>query len=408
MAKKVRPRRKNPVFNDFGRRKLLRKSIPTVEIGASLACLAFLVVAGGWTLSQRDNYDPGERDLDIALLDTEPKQLYTRPLARWRDPSQPIAETRLDIAPFPDELVEGGWAPASRVQTFTNDNLYEKINGQAEQYVKFGFRELSFLILEEPSGESVDLFLYDQARFENALGLFAEQRGSKPLLTRGDLLYTPTGIGAIGMLGHHVFHLIGSGANDVVMSKTEQVLDSLSGLAEASPAPAPFKVLTQGLGLPLDRVHYTPINAFQLGFAQRFWFGRTTDEGTSRVFVHWAESDDAASTMFQKLHDAQQGELELVTPGESERHYRHAFLGTHYALGVAGPLVYGLEDHPDPDQAVTEVARLKEIVTTSELGVRPGVPSSPSVVPTPAPPAPVASQSDESEGDYGDYGEEEG
>ncbi|HIE72193.1 MAG TPA: glycosyltransferase, partial [Planctomycetes bacterium] len=47
-----------------------------------------------------------------------------------------------------------------RPQTFDTEPLYKKINGQAEQYLKFGFTSLTVLELEHPNdGRSLDVFL---------------------------------------------------------------------------------------------------------------------------------------------------------------------------------------------------------------------------------------------------------
>lgn len=354
MARVTPPRKKGRVFGQLGRPKLLRKRIPTGEIASGLAVLAFLALAASWVVTRRDAYDPSERDLDVALLGTASsgRELYEKPLQRWRDPSAPVAAAPADLGPFPAILVGGGWRAASRVQEYTPDTLYEKINGQAEQYLKFGFRRLDVLTIERPAdGLSIDLYLYDQGSFPNAMGLYAEQRAGKPVERREGLLYTPTSLGATGTFGHHVFHAIGSAPSPAVLEKVDELLHVLAARSAETARPEAFEVLTDRLGLPLEAVSYTPVNAFRLEFAEDFWFGQPEPDRPAKVFVHQAASPTQARALRERLHAAQLGELEVVEESGERSLYRHRYLKTTYALAARGAFVYGVEDHADREGA---------------------------------------------------------
>jgi len=358
MAKVTPPRKKDRIFNDFRRPKLLRKRIPLAETAAAAAVGAALVLAALWVASRGDAYDPAERDLDTALLvtDTAPRDLYNEPLRRWREPGTAEASAAADLGPLPASLLAGGWT-AGRVQRYTPDTLYQKIDGQAEQYLKFGFRELVVVPLEHPSdGVSLDVFLYDQGPFTNALGLYAEQRGDKPVEAAGPVRFTRTAVGAHGFVGGTVFHVVGTAEGDAVRGKTDEVLAALAGLGTTGATPPAYRALADGLAVPFERVGYTPANAFQLGFASDFWFGALPGQGTARAFVHEDAAPDTASALASRIGEALGAELEPVEASLPFALSRHRYLQTWYALGTKGRFVIGAED-------VADRAALEDVMT---------------------------------------------
>ena len=346
------------VFNSFKRQKLQRKQISGADAVVGLALLAALTVAGLWVAWQKDNFDPGERDISIETLRAQSVKdtLYKTPLERWRDPAlgaAPGAAATIDVAPFPAGVVSTGWRAADRVETFDPDNLYEKINGQAEQYLKFGFVRLDVLTIEHASGAAFDLFLYDQGSFANCLGLYQEQRGDKPVTRSGEVLYTPTALGGYGMVGRVFFHLIGTTPDEPVPTKTAQLVGQLDQLAGDAPTPLPFAVL-RDMGAALDQVAYTPENVFQYGFLERFWFAAVeADAPTAQLFLHAAESAEEAAALAARLREEQAFEYEPA--GEF---LRHKYLKTFFSVAQAGNLLFGVSDYPSPDEARAALGRL--------------------------------------------------
>ena len=72
-----------------------------------------------WLVEQRSNYDPGERDIDIALLVAQSVEdnLYKTPLKRWRDPNlADVGVASVALGPFKPSLLEGGWRAVSTPQ----------------------------------------------------------------------------------------------------------------------------------------------------------------------------------------------------------------------------------------------------------------------------------------------------
>ena len=71
-----------------------------------------------------------------------------------------------------------GVLPETSPEIFNPDNLYEKIDGQAELYLSAGFQRLksqSFVKADKPD-LWVDLFVYDMGNVQNAFAVFSMQR----------------------------------------------------------------------------------------------------------------------------------------------------------------------------------------------------------------------------------------
>lgn len=358
--------RKGKVFNNLGRPKLLRKEIGLSETVVGLVLLASIVGMGAWFGLQRDQFDPSERDISLAVLqsDSVADTLYKTPLLPWHDPALgPVgaAASAPQTGKFPAAILDGGWTLRGSVQTFTDENLYEKINGQAEQYRKFGFVELTFATLQR-GPLTLDLYLYDQASFANALGLFAEQRGARAVVAEGPVFFTPSTLGASGMVGQHVFHALGDDENPELAAKGKQIATALATLDAGGATPAPFLALNESMGIPFERVGFVSIDAFQFEFAKRFWFAGT-GAGEERLFVHVAESEAAAQALFASFHAEQQEEYEVVESSEGSALYKHEFLKTFFALRTSGVHVYGIEEAAKTDGIP---GQLQQLITALE------------------------------------------
>lgn len=356
--------RTDRVLNKLGRPKLLRKEIPNSEALAGGLLLLALLSMGLWLRAQRGAYDPGERDIETALLVEQSviDDLYRPPLKRWRDPSAEVsAAAPIELGPFSPSLLAGGWRTTSNPQVFSPETLYEKINGQAEQYLKFGFVELTVIELEHPGeGRTLDVYLYDQGTFEGSLGVYQEQRGGKPVLEREGVHYTPHDLGAIGMSGRTFFHATGDTPSESIQALTQRVVEGLAELGQADAPPPGFHTLNRGLGVPFERIAYQPTNAFQYRFAQEFWFAQLPEAEPARLFVHAAESPAAAEQLFGKLHEELLEDYDALEASTGRALLQHKFLGTYFGLMHEGAMVFGVEEHPERAGVVAALERLQQ------------------------------------------------
>ncbi len=117
--------------------------------------------------------------------------------------------------PFPDPGLED-WRPPSRVDRFTADNLYVKIDGRAEAYLRFHVVGLTFgMYRHEGNGErTVDVYWYDMGTPANALGMY---RAEEPPDA------TPVAIGhAAYQVGGAVFFCKGASYVQVFPRRTDR------------------------------------------------------------------------------------------------------------------------------------------------------------------------------------------
>ncbi len=360
----------NRVVNPI-RRRIFRTRISRAENVASAALVLLVIGAAAWVVAQRDRYDPAERDVSLEALQAGSiKEVsYRAPLARWNDaagvpaapggPAGPGAAAGPDLGLFPPALLDGGWQLDGRVETYDPSNLYEKINGQAEQYLKFDFRRLHYVTLADgPTTLTVEL--YDQGEFKNALGVFASQRDPEREVTRqGPLSYYRTSVGAIGIADRYFFKITASESGPKVSGKTDQLLAMLPRVASGGGASnEPYAILAGALAVPFEKISYSKENALQYDFFQDVWFGEPKDGKGTRVFLHRAADETQAKQLSERLVVEQRNEHDLVESAGGRTLMKHQFLGTYFGLARHGGWLYGAENAPDPDTLRALLARL--------------------------------------------------
>ena len=357
MSRKYHPDR---VFNPI-RRRIFRTRITRAEHLASAALIVVVALAAGWALAQRDNFDPSERDVSLAALEAGSiaELPYRAPLVRWREPGAAAPAEGADLAPFSPALLDGGWRVDGRIERYDAANLFEKINGQAEQYLKFGFRELSWITLEDER-RSLTVELYDLGEFRNALGVFAAQRDPDQAVERSGLVYFyRTAVGAIGVCGPRFFKITGSASDEAVRAKSEQLLSVLAALPrQEGGGEAPFAVLAERLELPFESIAYVNENALQYAFLREFWFGTLKGGNGARAFLHRAGDAATAAELFARLMREQELEYARVDAGSDRVLLRHEYLGSFFAVAHRDGWLFGVDGAPDRDFAERTLARL--------------------------------------------------
>lgn len=349
---------REPVFNPR-MRSLRRTRISAAESFVSLIILLFLTAVAFWVASKRDDFDPRERDVATATLEqnTVADTLYRSPVQRWSDPAQPQSAAAPDLGIFPSAILDGGWQTASRLQRFDSDTLYEKINGAAEQYFQFGFKELHYLVLGKPGADlEISLELYDMGLFQNALGVFAAQRDEGKAIERsGKAYYYPTLAGAIGITGGIYFRFTANQTEAIIQEKALQLVSVMSGLDTGSEAaPQPFLILSEKLAIPFDDIAYERTDVFQYAFAKDFWFGKPKKNSDLRYYLHEAANPEDAAVLFDKLLENNLYDYTVVSRADSDVVFKHKFLETYSTLNRRQNLVFGIDNAPD--QAALDAA----------------------------------------------------
>lgn len=357
MAKATKKKKKaDQVFNNR-KRRIFRNEIPVSEMVFGVVFLAMVMIVGAWFFTRYDDYDPAERDISMETLEADVVEdnLWRTPLEVWVEPgSAPSggAMPAIDTGIFPPTILDGGWTMSSRVQEFTEENLYEKINGAADQYFKYGFRLAHFLSIKNAdTGLEMYIEVYDMSEFKNALGIFAAQRGEDSVSERSGAFYYMTEAGALGIIGPYYFKLSGSENSKAAQDKALQMLDAMQDMpmdAEAAEDPL-FAVMRDGMGVTFDAIAYEMKDVFQFSFAKDFWFATIDEEQGMRVFAHKSEDEETAAALFNQLVDAQLPDYELIDRTDDQAILKHKFLDEYFIAFYEGDTLTGVDGAADQD-----------------------------------------------------------
>ena len=361
-----------PRLQIFGlrRHRLLRTSIPLAE-NLSAALIGFVLIAlVAWVMSTGNDFDPTERDLPIELQLSSAREIpiYTPPLQAWVDPARPIAVGALDLAPFPADIAEADWQPVGRVKRFQAENLFEKINGEAEKFIKQGFVELAYLLLRsDHDGSEIAIELFDQGDMAGSLGVFAEHAAGRSVQESGAVSFFTTGAGVIGRVDRYFFRAAGDRDSEAIAAKAFGLVDAFGALANppgaavaSAEVPPGFALLHQRLGIPEKDIQFQEANVFQYDFARRFWFADAGLDGEARVFVHVGEDAAAAEALIDALLAEHGYDYDPVADDGGVAVLRHRFLKTYFVITRDGAVVYGLEGLADRDAAADWLARIRK------------------------------------------------
>jgi hypothetical protein len=83
-------------------------------------------------------------------------------------------------AHLPHPEAAAGWKQSGKVRYYKKDNLFELINGAAEQYLEYGFKELAtadYVSPEAGAGKTITVEIYEMNDALGAFGLFSRQTG---------------------------------------------------------------------------------------------------------------------------------------------------------------------------------------------------------------------------------------
>jgi len=377
-------KKKEKVFNDR-ERKIFRKRIPVAEIGFSAFFIGFTALMGIWFAAQRDNFDPSERDISMEVLIEQSVEdnLYKPPLKRWVDPAVARSTPGMvgpDLGIFPDAAVAGGWQVSGRVEGFDWDTLYEKIDGQEDQYKQYGFEYLHYVSLEKPGEDlTLNIELYDMGAFPNALGVFSAQRSEGRQVERQEkAYYYVTEVGAAGIVDKFYFKMTGNADSEVIRDHALRIVQEFAtGIGDAEEGGAQvasraFEVLVDGLAVDIQNIQYVKEDAFQYAFAKEFWFARSSEAGdNAQFFVHEAGDADEAKNLFDKFLEEQQFEYTAVEQDDSSAVMKHDFLDTFFSIEHDGPFVYGIEGAADEPGARNALSSLKSVISKTAASSAP-------------------------------------
>lgn len=315
-----------------------------------LFCLAGIVL---WAATRKNFYDPARQDVSLEALEQVSSSvvLYKRPLKPWQSPDKVNSPQDIDLGIFPDSLASERWQPKSRVKTFDPQNLYVKINGEAERFLRHDFKQLSYLVLQSSDQiEEISIELYNQGSIAGSSGIFAEHRSPESEVKQeGPNTYFETSIGLIGRKDHFFYRIAGNRSSDSIRNKSRQLVQSFSELPAAESAVAFGYQLLQDLNIEPADIRHQAVNVFQYDFAKDFWFGKPDTTNQAEVFIHRAESKDRALQLLSRILEEHQYEYQIIRKTENLALLQHNFLKSYFIIALQDAFLFGADKTPDQD-----------------------------------------------------------
>lgn len=336
------------VFNPRKRLKLLRTHISATENLSALLILAGLLGIILWFSAQRDNFDPGKRDIAVELLrDANAPDIYRLPMKLWREPNSEAPAAAVMLGDIPPAVLDAEWQPAGRLRQFDSENLFEKINGEAPKFLKQGFKQLNYLSLKSKHDAGfIAIELFDQGSLGGSMGIFAEHASAeKEIEQRENVVFFRTAVGVIGRSGRFFFRVAGDTETEAIRNKADQLISAFNELPqEKEQAPAEMRFLRTVFAIPDELITFQKENVFQYDFAENFWFGKSGQDSTQRLFIHRAASAQAARELYELLIEEHGYDYDIVDQDEKQALLWHNFLKNQFAVGVHDRYVYGVEN----------------------------------------------------------------
>lgn len=137
----------------------------------------------------------------------------------------PTAASQASSSLFPEMP---GWKKPDAIQVFTPDNLYDYINGAADLYLTYDFKELQVVEYVRDDKASVIIEIYRHGSPTNAFGIYSQER-----LTNADFL----DIGSQGYYEEKVLNFF-SGTSYVKISSSNTAKDDRDILVQFSKSTA--------------------------------------------------------------------------------------------------------------------------------------------------------------------------
>ena len=297
------------------RKKNYRQDISGTERAIGWVIVFVLVGIAVTVFVKGQHYDASLFALDASLLESTSEAAAT---VQSTDTTEEDSIIQGPIGVLPPELP--GWSLMGAVEFFIPTNLYEKINGRAEQYLAYDCigLETASLVYDENADLFLDIFIYDMRNTTNAFGIFSAERSPGDAIEVGDEGY---------MSGASLFFRKGQYYNQVLaVDETPEVRAALDTAAEwisqrQSPAAGEFSVFDifpKENQVP-DSAQYAKVDGLGLSFMSDVYIVTYEQEGVEiPAFVTRRGSVTEAQQLLEEYRGCLSTYGALLPPLESD------------------------------------------------------------------------------------------
>ena len=255
--------------------------------------------------------------------------------------------------------------PLTPPETFTPDNLSDKINGKAELYLSAGFKRLdSQRFTDRRSADHwMEIFIFDMGARENAFAVYSgQQRDDAAPIDLGPLSYA-TGNALYLAHGPYYIEFIGSEAAAEMLQAMREMLELYINDTPVSSEPVAGINLFPGKGLDPDSITLIPTDAFGYsGFNRIFTAEYNLSNTELTAFVSRRESPEDAARLtdgyYKFLIRFGGTDVEIDNEMIPEKTYMVEILDSYEIFFTHGNYVVGVHEAADPAQALKLIEAL--------------------------------------------------
>lgn len=331
-----------------------------LESALSICLLAILVLIGLAVLSKQFDVDMGR--FGVQTISAGPSTEEAQ-----------IAKAELkDLS----SLAPSGFEAFSETETYTAEDLYEKIDGKAPLYIDSGFRKLfsQRFMNKDQEGLWMELFVYDMTNTRNAFSVYSMQRRTDAQIIP---LFEPvSGYGTSNALyfvhGPYYVELIGS-------SESNDLSKAMAEICRKIPTQLVFKDDTEILELNLFPSENLVPGSVKLYLTDAFGSERLTDtfaakyrfgDETITAFLSRRPSADEAVEVFEKYTKFLLDNGGKLIPATNPQVRFVDFYGTLEIVFVTGPFLFGIHEAENRELAEeVEEMILKKLIATMEMPI---------------------------------------
>jgi len=181
---------------------------------------------------------------------------------------------------LPKKLPEG-WRQIGSPQIYTRKTLFNRINGQAELFFKYGFQKSVFALYQSKSNskDQIELDLYDMGNTLQAFGIFSRSRSEDRSAGVGLESYLED-TSFLFCKGRYFVMLYATEANSSVLTRLAKTVSS--EITDSSPSPKEIDYFPKN-GLKPGSLEYYPEGLLGYQFFKR---------GFQGVYLEKAEDDE--------------------------------------------------------------------------------------------------------------------
>jgi hypothetical protein len=255
--------------------------------------------------------------------------------------------------------------PLTPQETFTPDNLSDKINGKAELYLSAGFNRLDsqrFTDRRNPD-RWMEIFIYDMGNSENAFAVYSgQQRDDAAPIDLGPLSYA-TGNALYLAHGPYYIEFIGSEAASEMLQAMRKMLELYINDTPVESAPIAGKNIFPAKGLDPDSITLIPTDAFGYsGFNQIFTAEYNLSNNELTAFVSRRESPEDAVRLaegyYRFLLRFGGKDASIDNKLMPEKAFMIEILDSYEVFFTYGNYIAGVHEAADPAEALELIGAL--------------------------------------------------